>query len=175
MIARIFFTAMLMFFAADLASAADGVITKTQGATAASDQVEQTSLPGGSDLLWQKAPYRGNDPYVHNGSDVEIEERGDFLHITYLKPRPSLAKVGIKSGTLLFAGRRQGDAVHGVAYTFKANCSPAGYPVRGQFDHQRNLVLVGDAPKRGSACEVIDYPRTDENSRLVFLQAFGDE
>jgi hypothetical protein len=144
-------------------------------ATAASDQVEQTSIPAATDPLWQKASYRGNDPYVHNGSDVEIEERGDFLHITYIKPRPSLEKVGIKRGTLLFAGRRQGDVVSGVAYTFKANCSPAGYAVKGQFDHQRNLVLVGDAPKRGSDCDVSEYPRTGGNSRLEFLQAFGDE
>ncbi len=144
-------------------------------AVAASDRLAERSLPDGSERLWQNAPYRGNDPYVHNGSEVEIEGRGEFLHITYVKPRSSLAKVGIRSGTLLFSGQRQGDFVYGVAYAFKANCSPAGYRVQGQFDQQQNLVLVGDAPKRGSACEVIEYSRTGKNNRLEFLEAFGDE
>ena len=147
----------------------------TNAATSASDQLSERALPNGSEELWQNAPYRGNDPYVHNGSNVELEERGEFVHITYVKPRLPLAKAGIKSGTLLFSGKRQGDFVYGVAYAFKANCSPAGYLVQGQFDQQQNLVLVGDAPKRSSGCDVIEYSRSGENSHLVFSEAFGDE
>jgi hypothetical protein len=133
------------------------------------------SFPGANDPLWLRAPYKGNDPYVHNGSEIEMEDRGDFIHITYTKPRPSLATLGIVKGTLLFSGRHEGDFVYGVAYTFKANCPPAAYTVRGIFDPQRNLVLVGNAPKRGFGCEIVGYSEFAGNNRLVFEETFGDE
>jgi hypothetical protein len=151
------------------------VIIMMGGVAEAQSVPPATSFPGPYDQAWLDAPYKGNDPYLHNGSEVEMEDRGDFIHITYTKPRPNLAAAGIIKGTLLFSGRREGDFAYGVAYTFKTNCPPAAYPVRGIFDAQQNLVLVGSAPKRGIGCEIVEYSQSGQNNRLVFREAFGDE
>lgn len=145
------------------------------GAAKAQSVLPQTSFPGPYDRAWLDAPYKGNDPYLHNGSEVELEDRGNFIHIIYTKPRPGLAVAGIVRGTLLFSGKREGDFAYGIAYTFKAHCPPAAYSVRGVFDAQQNLVLVGNAPRRGVGCEIVEYSQFGENNRLVFQETFGDE
>ena len=115
------------------------------------------------------------EPYSHNGSDMIIETRGDSVHIRYEKPRAGLASVGAKPGTLLFTGRRAGDNVEGTAFVFKANCPPAAYSVRGRFNARLNLVLEGSAPHWDPhSCAIVTYTKATAQSRLVFLEAFGD-
>lgn len=150
-------------------------ITMMSGVAGAQSVRRVNAFPGANDPRWLQAPYKGNDPYVHNGSGVEMEDRGEFIHITYMEPRSSLAALGVVKGTLLFSGRHEGDSVYGVAYTFKANCPPAAYAVQGQFDSQSNLVLVGNAPKRGFGCDIVGYSEFSASNRLVFIEAFGDE
>ena len=115
------------------------------------------------------------EPYSHNGSDMIIETRGDSIHIRYEKPRRGLASVGAKPGTLLFTGRRTGDEVEGTAFVFKANCPPAAYSVRGRFSARFNLTLEGLAPHWDrNSCAIVTYSKATAQSRLVFLEAFGD-
>jgi hypothetical protein len=115
------------------------------------------------------------EPYMHNGSDMIIETRGDSIHIRYEKPRAGLASVGAKPGTLLFTGRRTGDNVEGTAFVFKANCPPAAYNVRGRFNARFNLTLEGLAPHWDrNSCAIVSYTKGTVQSRLVFFEAFGD-
>jgi hypothetical protein len=117
----------------------------------------------------------GIEPYSHNGSEMIIETRGDSIHIRYEKPRAGLASVGAKPGTLLFMGRRTGDNVEGTAFVFKANCPPAAYSVRGKFNARFNLTLEGSAPHWDpNSCAIVTYTKATAQSRLVFLEAFGD-
>ena len=115
------------------------------------------------------------EPYNHNGSDMIIETRGDSIHIRYEKPRTGLASVGAKPGTLLFTGHRTGDNVEGTAFVFKANCPPAAYSVRGRFNARFNLTLEGSAPHWDrNSCAIVSFSKATAQSRLVFLEAFGD-
>ena len=79
-----------------------------------------------------------------------------------------------------YKGRKSPTGDHPIdelqrCHAFNANCSPVGYPVQGQFNQQKKLVLVSDAPKRDSGRAGIKCSRTGANSRLVFSEAFGDE
>jgi hypothetical protein len=127
-----------------------------------------------TDAAWKAAPYRGNDPYMHNGSEMELELRGNFVRITYVTPKPSLMRNGVRPGTLLFSGRVRDDHVEGVAYTFAANCPTAGYAVTGMFNGQRKLVLAGPAPQRDRNCAIVTSSAVTTNAVLTFLPAFGD-
>jgi hypothetical protein len=98
----------------------------------AASEVAAQAVNGMDPYLSTPSP-GGIDPYMHNGSDVLIETRGNSIHIRYEKPRPGLAAVGAKPGTLLLTGTRSGDDVEGTAYIFKANCPPAPYSVHGRF------------------------------------------
>jgi hypothetical protein len=105
------------------------------------------------------------DLYDHNGSLMEIEFcDGGSVVIEYVEPRPGIAKVGVKSGTLLFKGSQAGGGkVSGEATIFDAKCGPMAYPVAGEAEGDA-LILKGAAPIRGSDCKVKRY-REDE---LVF-------
>jgi len=122
---------------------------------------------------WQKTPYSGNNPYDHNGSEMELEQHGNLIQIAYTKPKLSLLKAGVKPGAVVFIGRRNGSSVRGTAFVFKANCSPAPYVVAGEFDRQLNLSLTGFAPSRHMGCSIDG--EASRPSHLVFLEAFGDE
>jgi hypothetical protein len=150
-------------------------IYQTSVFAAEDDLLAQPTTDGLDRYLVTPASNGGSDPYVHNGSDMVIEQRGTNLHIRYDKPRAALASAGIKPGSLLFAGHRIGDKVEGIAYLFNAKCPPAPYVVTGQFDSTYNLVLNGPAPLRDpQSCAVIAASGAARQARLVFSEAFGD-
>ncbi|MFC0239745.1 hypothetical protein [Rhodopseudomonas telluris] len=121
----------------------------------------------------QRSSY--TESYTHNGSAVAMEFNGDSVTIVYAAPRPGLASVGVREGTILFTGRRIGARVDGVAYVFKAGCSPAPYEVSGRFDGRENLILSGPAPRWDPrSCAIIGYTQATRHSQLVFLEAYGD-
>ena len=95
--------------------------------------------------------------YNHNGSTVSI----DFCDsvIRYVQPRSTMRRQGVGRGTVLFqgGGGRNG-RISGTAYVFKSGCGAAGYRVSGSW-RGNSLVLVGNAPVRGSTCRVTRYRR----------------
>ena len=73
-------------------------------------------------------------------------------------PRSGLLEVGVKSGTLLFFGTREGGSYSGTAYIFSTACGRAEYQVSGTVsDDQRQVVLYGKAPRKNERCEIIGY------------------
>jgi hypothetical protein len=116
------------------------------------------------------------DTAFHNNSQMLVSEWKDgAVEITYDSPRPGLP---VAQGTVLFRGVRDGGRYSGTAYTFKAGCPPAPYPVTGIEDRKRELlVLSGGAPHRDPhSCEVIGQSDQSGHAKLVFdMKSYGDE
>lgn len=134
------------------------------------------------------------DEYDHNGSLVKARICDRTLDITYLAPKASLKRIGVRRGTLLIQGTisRIG-AVTAQAYVFKSGCRPASYTVSGAI-RQTSIWLEGDAPVRNSRCRVSRYrydellftlqsssvappisrPRPQANDWYAIAGAFGD-
>jgi hypothetical protein len=108
------------------------------------------------------------DSAFHNRSQMLVSEWKDgTVEITYDGPRPGLP---VAQGTLLFRGARDGARYSGTAYTFKAGCQPAAYPVTGMRDQKRELlILTGPAPHRDPhSCEVVRQSVQSGHAKLVF-------
>jgi hypothetical protein len=100
--------------------------------------------------------------WEHNGSIVNLQDKGNGRWFYYHTPRSGLA---VQSGTLLFEGRKDGSTYAGTAYVFSPTCGKSGYPVKGVVSRdQTSIRLYGKAPRRDSNCNVTGY----RNDELVF-------
>lgn len=115
-------------------------------------------------------------PAIHNGSQMRLSEwRNGIVEITYDVPRPGLP---VTKGGLLFRGVKTGARYSGTAYTFKAGCPPAPYPVTGVEDERREIIVLnGAAPHRDMrSCDVVGQTSRSANTKLVFdIHIDGDE
>jgi hypothetical protein len=67
----------------------------------------------------------------HNGSLMGLVANGPYRQFVYEPPRSGMIQVGVRPGTLLFDGRKDGYQYTGTAYVFPPNCPPVGYYVSG--------------------------------------------
>jgi len=105
-------------------------------------------------------------PMSHNGSEMRFTRDRGYVEIRYRIPRPGLP---VREGTLLFKGQCANGRYVGTAYTFKAGCAPAPYPVYGRETDNGFIVLHGPTPVRSrTSCDVIDDRPNGAHSRLVF-------
>lgn len=105
------------------------------------------------------------DQYMHNGSVMEIQIcDGGTMTISYVQPRPGMARQGASNGSLLFDGvEGPGGVITGSSRLFSARCGVVPYAVSGR--RQGNaIVLNGTAPIRGKRCRVVRY----RQDNLVF-------
>lgn len=105
------------------------------------------------------------DQYMHNGSVMEIQIcDGGTMAISYVQPRPGMARQGARNGSLLFDGvEGPGGVITGNSRLFSARCGVVPYAVSGH--RQGNaIVLNGTAPIRGERCRVVRY----RQDNLVF-------
>jgi hypothetical protein len=91
--------------------------------------------------------------WTHNSSRMSVADDGKQLTIAYDTPRGGLADLGIKPGTPLFKGTRDGSKVSGEATTFTRKCGTRTYPVSGTAADGR-VELSGDKPVLGGDCSV---------------------
>lgn len=104
-------------------------------------------------------------PLAHNGSQMLFARDNGRVEIRYSMPRRGLP---VKDGTLLFEGHAANGVYAGTAYTFKAGCAPAPYPVSGR-EVRGQIFLTGPTPVRSrDGCAVIDQRPGGVHSRLVF-------
>ena len=90
---------------------------------------------------------------------------GSARKFVYDRPRPGLAANGVKKGTVLFEGERQGPTYKGRAYVFTARCGKVAYQVAGTVaDDERSVTLEGFAPVLSQGCKRSGMRR----DRLVF-------
>jgi len=81
--------------------------------------------------------------WTHNGSEMLLLAEGRKRSFRYVAPRPSLAEIGIREGTLLFNGERVGDRYEGVARRFSERCGVREYSVSGELEGERRVILRG--------------------------------
>jgi hypothetical protein len=94
----------------------------------------------------------------HNGSVLYLAADGASRRFYYDAPREGLESVGVKRGTLLFEGQKNGDQYSGTAYFFSKTCGPGTYPVSGPVtstDSQITITLSGKAPRLDANCKQI--------------------
>lgn len=114
----------------------------------------------------------GPSMWTHNGSIVALSANGATRTFTYEVPRKGIRNVGVKPGTLLFRGERQGPAYSGRAYIFSKNCEPAPYDVVGVVsDDERSITLRGSAPRVASDCSIKGY--RDDVLKFNYVSAGG--
>jgi hypothetical protein len=109
----------------------------------------------------------------HNGSTIQEFTDGDRVEYRYSSVRVGLPA---KQGAILFRGTKHLSRnsphvaydLQGTAYTFKRDCPPAGYEVRGE-QTDTLVILHGAAPRHAAgSCAVIGYDSNGANATLVF-------
>jgi hypothetical protein len=78
----------------------------------------------------------------HNGSLMRLVASGNQRAFYYEQPKPSLVRVGIASGTLLFDGTKQGNTYQGTARIFSSGCVPTTYRVAGPVSTDQLTVTL---------------------------------
>ena len=128
------------------------VITSKTGATSGNDSDVDKPTPGAQG--WN-----------HNGSEMKLIASGKQRRFVYEIPKAGLASAGIKPGTTVFKGARDGNEYSGTAYIFKKGCDPQGYPVSGSVSNdERTVTMTGQRPHVGNGCSVDRY----SDDTLVF-------
>jgi len=90
--------------------------------------------------------------WSHDGSGIRIVAQGRKRQLVYVSPRAALREAGVRSGDMLFEGRREGDRYIGKAYSYSRRCGSVAYQVRGRIRNGERLVVVrGRKPVRDCA------------------------
>ena len=83
----------------------------------------------------------------HNGSLMRLEASGNQRWIYYERPRSVLRKAGVRKGTLLFNGVKNGNWYSGTARRFSKYCpgNPLTYSVEGPVaSNQLRITVEGN-------------------------------
>ena len=104
---------------------------------------------------------------------MRAERCADELRIHYENPKASIAKPGVKSGTLLFDGfvtlSNGIEFIEGQARAFKAGCGPAKFRAEAGYTKDTGRIpspiyLAGIAPVRAANCSI----KSSRNQTLDF-------
>lgn len=107
-----------------------------------------------------------NSIWNHNGSKVRLESKGNIRRFYYVTPRVGLLQIGIKFGTLLFAGTRVGNRYEGTSYIFSPKCGAREFSVSGIVEiGDLRVVMRGQSPVIDATCSPTGSYRREE---LVF-------
>jgi len=108
----------------------------------------------------------------HNGSVVYLVANGSSREFYYQKPRPGMAEVGARPGSLLFRGQINDGQYSGTAYIFNPRCGPIPFQVKGTVpDSDGRIVFTGQAPRVGRNCRT----RAFYTSNLEFRRLESNE
>ena len=108
---------------------------------------------------------------THNGSLMDVYDRGGRMEIRYADPRPGLANIGVTPGTLLIKGVWVApEKLEGTAYIFTSGCPALPYRVKGSVDRFGNILLSGPVPVTDYACTIVGYNWKSHNAYLRFDQ-----
>ena len=101
--------------------------------------------------------------WVHNDSEFLLLTSGDHRAFYYKKPSRSVARAGVKAGTLLFEGKLEGEEFVGTAYRFSKKCPTLSYNVRGPVeDAGRTIRVEGVVQRRDTDTCTMGEAYTDE-------------
>lgn len=89
--------------------------------------------------------------WEHNGSLMRLSTDGSDRRIfTYEEPSDLMYRAGVRTGTVLFEGRRIGDEYVGTARVFSRNCGWLEYRVSGVVPNERTVILYGKRERYNS-------------------------
>lgn len=113
------------------------------------------------------APALADSCWTHNGSVVRLKASGENRRFLYEKPKSSLVAAGVKKGTLLFNGVKDGNWYSGTARVFSKACpgEPLEYAVEGPVNGQQTKVTMTGEREVYEDCEATGRYTTDT---LVF-------
>jgi hypothetical protein len=87
-----------------------------------------------------------------------LQAEGAKRRFIYAEPRSGLLEVGVRQGTVLFDGTRQGRRYQGRAYVFSWACGPIPYEVNGDVStNEQRVDLYGQEPLIDPDCNVVDH------------------
>ena len=95
-------------------------------------------------LLGGVSAAQADSCWNHNGSLMRLEASGNKRWLYYENPRQVLRNAGVRRGTLLFEGRKNGNWYSGEARVFSKHCpgDPLIYPVEGPVRSDQLKVTV---------------------------------
>jgi hypothetical protein len=129
---------------------------KRASGTLSADKFADTGVMdvgGASPFNDKRQPQSG--VWKHNGSDMTLVVRGTHYQFIYHTPKSDLLPLGVKQGTLMFDGTREGGKMVGKAYVFSRSCGQLEYEVTGRA-YNRQITLDGPTPqiKDSATCQV---------------------
>ena len=99
---------------------------------------------------YNPAPANADSCWWHNGTLMRLKARGNQRWFVYEKPRKSwMRAAGVRRGTLLFNGVKNGNSYSGTARRFSRHCpgEPLQYHVSGPVASSQTKVTVsGNRP-----------------------------
>jgi hypothetical protein len=103
-------------------------------------------------------PLPAKSIWDHNNSVMLISVAGNQVIITYEQPRQGMIDEGVRRGTVLFNGYKDGNQLSGTSYVFDRNCPPIPYGDGGIISNEREIVLSGRrVPTQLSNCQPVAY------------------
>lgn len=90
----------------------------------------------------------------HNGSLMRLKALGDERYFYYERPREGLIGTGIRAGTLLFNGRKDGNWYSGLSRLFSSACpgNPLEYYVEGPVAANQTKVTMQGTRETSDNC-----------------------
>ena len=118
-------------------------------------------------LVLEASPVRADSCWDHNGSIMRLQAQGNQRWLSYEVPRNVLRKAGVRPGTLLFNGVKQGNWYAGTAHVFSKYCpgNPLEYSVEGPVRGDQLQVTVQGTREVYQQCRPTGRYKTDT---LVF-------
>lgn len=103
----------------------------------------------------------------HNGSTLRLVASGNRRSFYYVRPKAVLRKAGVRNGTLLFNGRKNGNWYSGTMRRFSKFCpgTPLEYYVEGPVAPSQTKVTVNGDYKVYRQCRNTGRTKYDH---LVF-------
>lgn len=107
-----------------------------------------------SSMLTVTTAVQADSCWNHNGSVMRLVARGNQRSFYYEDPKPVLRRAGVRTGTLLFNGRKQGNYYSGTARRFSKYCpgEPLEYHVEGPVRRDQLQVTVEGSREVQNRC-----------------------
>lgn len=104
--------------------------------------------------------------WAQGGSFMQLRSNGAKREFYFETLTDELASQGVKPGTLMFEGKKDGNRYVGMAYAFAKDCKPKAYAVTGDISgDEKQITLRGKAPRLDGRCRV----NGEKEDEIVFV------
>ncbi len=105
-------------------------------------------------LVISAAAAMADSCWWHNGSLMRLQANGNERNMYYETPRQGLRNAGVRRGTLLFNGTKNGNWYSGLARVFSSTCvgNPLEYWVEGPVAGNQARITVRGTREKSRNC-----------------------